>query len=115
MHLIQGCYDALETKQFPQFNKEFTKIMALFEAQIAVSARAIEDVYQDILADKLHFILDVRNEEDFNRWQIEGHPSLKVLNIPYFDFLEDEAGSIAKLPPEQQDILVVCARVQPSL
>ncbi|MFC3342859.1 MBL fold metallo-hydrolase [Paenibacillus abyssi] len=54
------------------------------------------------------FILDVRNDSDFNDWKIEGE-SVTSVNIPYFDLLEgvDEAlGSI----PEGKKVLVVCAK-----
>ncbi|MEI2472127.1 MBL fold metallo-hydrolase, partial [Peribacillus frigoritolerans] len=33
------------------------------------------------------FILDVRNESDFNDWKIEGQ-NFEFLNIPYFDLLD---------------------------
>ncbi len=33
------------------------------------------------------FILDVRNESDYNDWKIEGQ-NFEFLNIPYFDLLD---------------------------
>ena len=69
-------------------------------------------------------ILDVRNEDEFARWKIEGKAPLRSLNIPYFDLLdlEDEKEEIAtavaravpiylkgKLP-EGEPVLVVCAK-----
>ena len=33
------------------------------------------------------FILDVRNESEFNEWKIEGQ-NFEFLNIPYFDLLD---------------------------
>ena len=34
-------------------------------------------------------ILDVRNEEDYNDWKIEGK-KITSINVPYFDFLDNE-------------------------
>jgi rhodanese-related sulfurtransferase len=42
-------------------------------------------------------ILDVRNEEEFARWKIEGLQMPETLNIPYFAFIEDEEASVAKV------------------
>ncbi|MED3983549.1 MBL fold metallo-hydrolase [Peribacillus simplex] len=52
------------------------------------------------------FILDVRNESDFNDWKIEGK-NFKFLNIPYFDLLD---GVEADQIPADKEILVVCAK-----
>jgi rhodanese-related sulfurtransferase len=52
----------------------------------------------------------VRNEEDFERWRVEGRASLEVLNVPYFDFIEDEAAAFARIPHGVDDVLVVCAK-----
>jgi glyoxylase-like metal-dependent hydrolase (beta-lactamase superfamily II) len=54
------------------------------------------------------FILDVRNESEFNDWRIEG-PQVEVINKPYFELLEGVDPIIDKLPKNQQ-ILVVCAK-----
>ncbi|MEH7344204.1 MBL fold metallo-hydrolase [Bacillus sp. JJ1532] len=54
------------------------------------------------------FILDVRNEEDFQDWKIEGE-KFEYLNIPYFDLLDGVEGILDKLPADK-DILVACAK-----
>lgn len=69
-------------------------------------------------------ILDVRNEDEYAQWKIEGRVPLPSLNIPYFELLdlEDEQEEIAaaveravqkllkgKLP-EGEPVLVVCAK-----
>ena len=74
-----------------------------------VVARAVEDVYADLLAGNVPVILDVRNADDFARWHIEGRKGTRVINIPYFEFIEDEEGSIAKVPTGAP-VLVVCAK-----
>ncbi|MFF5398287.1 MBL fold metallo-hydrolase [Peribacillus butanolivorans] len=54
------------------------------------------------------FILDVRNESDFNDWKIEGE-NFEFLNIPYFDLLDGVEEIIDKIPANEE-ILVVCAK-----
>ncbi|MEV5113569.1 MBL fold metallo-hydrolase [Peribacillus frigoritolerans] len=54
------------------------------------------------------FILDVRNERDFNDWKIEGQ-NFEFLNIPYFDLL-DGVEEILDQIPANKEILVVCAK-----
>lgn len=54
------------------------------------------------------FILDVRNENDFQDWKIEGE-KFQYLNIPYFDLLDGVEDILDKVPTEK-DVLVVCAK-----
>ncbi|WHY73217.1 MBL fold metallo-hydrolase [Fictibacillus enclensis] len=54
------------------------------------------------------FILDVRNEDTFQDWKIEGE-AFQYLNIPYFDLL-DGVDDILDQLPKDTDILVVCAK-----
>ncbi|MBO8170834.1 MAG: MBL fold metallo-hydrolase [Bacillaceae bacterium] len=67
-----------------------------------------DQVFKDILAKKDVFILDVRNEEEYNDWKIEGK-TVTSLNIPYFDFLDGTEAHLDKLPKDKP-ILVVCAK-----
>jgi glyoxylase-like metal-dependent hydrolase (beta-lactamase superfamily II) len=68
-----------------------------------------DELYQDIRRGTPPFILDVRNEEEFADWVIEGLPPHSLLNIPYFVFLEDEAGGLDRVP-RGRDVTVVCAK-----
>ncbi|NRG46689.1 MBL fold metallo-hydrolase [Bacillus sp. CRN 9] len=54
------------------------------------------------------FILDVRNEDDFQDWKIEGN-NFSYLNIPYFELLDGVDKILEKLPAGKA-ILVVCAK-----
>lgn len=58
-------------------------------------------------------VLDVRNAEEFARWHIEGPRPLDLLNVPYFEFVEDEEASVRKvaawLAGRPGDLVVVCA------
>lgn len=84
--------------------------MALAEVQTNVTFFTAEELYRRIVADTPTFIVDVRNEDDFGRWGIEGRDSLEVINVPYFEFIEDEVGSVAKVPADRDEVLVVCAK-----
>lgn len=52
--------------------------------------------------------LDVRNQDEFERWIIEERNPFEVIHIPYFQFMENEEASIARVPKGKQ--VVVCAR-----
>lgn len=54
------------------------------------------------------FILDVRNESDFNDWKIEGE-NIEVFNSPYFDLLDGVEEIMGKIPTDRE-VLVVCAK-----
>lgn len=81
---------------------------AMVEEQ-TIESRPVEDVYEALLNEAQRLIVDVRNEDDFARWRVEGHSSLKVINIPYYNFIEEEDESVAQVP-QGEDILVVCAK-----
>jgi glyoxylase-like metal-dependent hydrolase (beta-lactamase superfamily II)/rhodanese-related sulfurtransferase len=68
-----------------------------------------DKLYEQIWSGHPPFILDVRNEDEFATWTIEGLPPNSLLNIPYFMFLEDEEGCIG-LVPRARDVTVVCAK-----
>ena len=64
----------------------------------------------DWLTSKDDFLLlDVRNEEDFGRFRVESPYEVDMLNVPYFDFMEEELESVAKVPRDKK-IRVVCAK-----
>ncbi|MFM1652922.1 MBL fold metallo-hydrolase [Brevibacillus sp. B_LB10_24] len=54
------------------------------------------------------FILDVRNESEFNDWKIEGD-KIEFINIPYFEQLEGVDSVLDKIP-QHKKVLVVCAK-----
>ncbi len=55
------------------------------------------------------FLIDVRNEDEFAAWQIEGRHTPETINVPYFAFFENEAESMAQVP-RGREIVVVCAK-----
>jgi glyoxylase-like metal-dependent hydrolase (beta-lactamase superfamily II)/rhodanese-related sulfurtransferase len=55
-------------------------------------------------------VLDVRNDDEFESWKIEGRREFEVAHIPYFDFIEDEQAAIQRLPKPRGEIVAVCAK-----
>lgn len=68
----------------------------------------VEQLHQKINSGKPLFILDVRNEEDYKDWKIEGK-KLQSVNVPYFNFLDEDESNFKDLPKDQE-IVVVCAK-----
>ncbi|EAO7496464.1 MBL fold metallo-hydrolase, partial [Salmonella enterica] len=54
------------------------------------------------------FILDVRNQSDYQDWKIEGE-KVSSINVPYFDLLDGVEGVLKQLPTDNK-LLVVCAK-----
>lgn len=54
-------------------------------------------------------VLDVRNSVDFSRFKVESPYPFELLNVSYFDFMEIEDESVAKVPLDRP-IRVVCAK-----
>ncbi|MCS7154603.1 MAG: MBL fold metallo-hydrolase [Bacteroidetes bacterium] len=71
-----------------------------------------EEVADMLAQGVLLAVLDVRNEEEFRRWRLEGRTSPKMLNLPYFEALEDEEAFARRVEAElgRGPILVVCAK-----
>jgi len=56
-------------------------------------------------------LLDVRNNEEFGRFKVEGPHLSKMINVPYIEFIEMEAESVAKVKvPKEEPIRIVCAK-----
>ncbi|MFC7319627.1 MBL fold metallo-hydrolase [Halobacillus campisalis] len=75
---------------------------------MTVNPMTAQEVTEKILNNDQLFILDVRNEDAFQDWKIEGK-GITYLNIPYFDLLDGVEEILDQLPSDQ-DILVVCAK-----
>jgi glyoxylase-like metal-dependent hydrolase (beta-lactamase superfamily II)/rhodanese-related sulfurtransferase len=64
----------------------------------------------DYLINKDDFILlDVRNDEEFGRFKVEGPYPFDMINVPYMEFIEHEQESVAKVP-QGRKIRIVCAK-----
>lgn len=75
---------------------------------MAVQPLTVKEAADKVIEKKELFILDVRNENDFNDWKIEG-ANFDYLNVPYFDLLDGTEGIVDKLPSDRE-VLVVCAK-----
>ncbi|WP_054637762.1 MBL fold metallo-hydrolase [Thalassobacillus sp. C254] len=75
---------------------------------MAITELTAKEVTKKVINKENLFILDVRNEGDFNDWKIEGD-KVHHLNVPYFDLIDGVEGILDKLP-EDKEILVVCAK-----
>ncbi|MBY0146155.1 MBL fold metallo-hydrolase [Neobacillus niacini] len=75
---------------------------------MTVNAMTSKEVTRKVFSKEELFILDVRNESDFQDWKIEGE-NFKYLNIPYFELLDGVEGIMDKIPSDKE-VLVVCAK-----
>lgn len=75
---------------------------------MAVKKMTAQEITKKVLNKENLFILDVRNQEDFNDWKIEGE-NFAHLNVPYFELLDGVEAILDKLPSDHE-ILVVCAK-----
>ena len=83
--------------------------MTVPETQTQTPVMTAATLYDALLHNTAPYILDVRNPDDFARWLIEGRAGLTVENIPYYNFIEDEDGAVARVPADRE-VLVVCAK-----
>jgi glyoxylase-like metal-dependent hydrolase (beta-lactamase superfamily II) len=67
-----------------------------------------EQLAEKVLNKEKLFILDVRNETDFNDWKVEGE-NFTYLNVPYFELI-DGIEPIADQVPQNQDVVIICAK-----
>jgi len=71
-----------------------------------------EDLFEWVTSEGQDFtLLDVRNNEEFGRFKVEGPHLSKMINIPYMEFIEKEDESVAQVQvPKEERIRIVCAK-----
>jgi len=71
-----------------------------------------EDLFEWVTGEGHDFtLLDVRNNEEFGRFKVEGPHLSKMINIPYMEFIEKEDESVAQVQiPKGEPIRIVCAK-----
>ena len=69
----------------------------------------VEQLLEKADAGEPFLLLDVRNDDEYDAWKIEGRRPIEMLHIPYFDFVEDPE-LVARVPGDRAEVLVVCAR-----
>jgi len=75
------------------------------EHDVSVSAA---DFKKRLDEGSVRFIFDLRNEEDFSSWRIEGKGPIETINIPQFRFVGEVEKYLEAFPRDRQ-ITVVCA------
>lgn len=73
-----------------------------------MKAMTAKEVTKKVIHNEELFILDVRNENDFKDWKIEGK-NFEYLNVPYFELLDGVEPILDKIPADKE-LLVVCAK-----
>ncbi|MET3683801.1 glyoxylase-like metal-dependent hydrolase (beta-lactamase superfamily II) [Alkalibacillus flavidus] len=68
----------------------------------------VDQLAKKVMNQENLFLLDVRNEEDFEDWKVESD-SFDYLNKPYFDLI-DGVEPIKDDIPEDKDVAVICAK-----
>ncbi|MBS0629411.1 MAG: MBL fold metallo-hydrolase [Verrucomicrobia bacterium] len=68
-----------------------------------------KELYQRISKKNDFLLLDVRNPDDFQASRIEGRFTPETLNIPYYEFVEDEEKAVKRLP-QHREIVALCNR-----
>ena len=69
-----------------------------------------EDLFQWVTTEGNEFLLlDVRVNEEFDRFKVEGPFLSDMVNVPYVEFVEHEEESVAKVPAAEK-VRIVCAK-----
>ncbi|WP_089866460.1 MBL fold metallo-hydrolase [Halogranum rubrum] len=79
------------------------------EPDVAVEAIQPTELKEKVDADEPLTILDVRAENEFEKWRIDGE-NVDVLNVPYFELLDGVDEDLLARLPEDQPVVVVCAK-----
>jgi len=71
-----------------------------------------EDLFEWVSGQGYNFtLLDVRNDEEFGRFKVEGPYLSKMINVPYIEFIEKENESVDRVQvPKEESIRIVCAK-----
>ncbi|PRY83539.1 rhodanese-like domain-containing protein [Alkalibacterium olivapovliticus] len=83
------------------------------EANVSLTAMTPKELAKKVIQKEDLFILDVRNEDAFEDWKVDGK-GFDYLNIPYFDLLDGVEEILPQLPADKQ-LLVVCAKENSSI
>jgi glyoxylase-like metal-dependent hydrolase (beta-lactamase superfamily II) len=77
-----------------------------------LQAYRAEDLFEWVTGEGHDFtLLDVRNNEEFGRFKVEGPQLSKMVNVPYMEFIEKEEESVAQVNvPKDEPIRIVCAK-----
>jgi glyoxylase-like metal-dependent hydrolase (beta-lactamase superfamily II)/rhodanese-related sulfurtransferase len=68
-----------------------------------------KDLFQWLAAGEDMVVVDVRNANDFGRFCVESPQPFTLLNISYYDFMENEEESVGRVPKGSK-VRIVCAK-----
>jgi glyoxylase-like metal-dependent hydrolase (beta-lactamase superfamily II) len=69
---------------------------------------SISEFKRKLDAGEVEFMFDLRAEDEFEAWRIEGKKAAPILNIPQEDFVGEEERYLGKFPRDRE-IITVCA------
>ena len=75
----------------------------------SLKSYSADDLFSFLTQKEDVIVLDVRNEEDFGQFSVEGPFPFDMVNVPYFDFMEEEDASVAKVS-HKKPVKVVCSK-----
>jgi glyoxylase-like metal-dependent hydrolase (beta-lactamase superfamily II) len=68
----------------------------------------IDEFKKKLDAGEVEFMFDLRAEDEFEAWRIEGRKDAPIINIPQEDFVGEEDRHLGKFPMDKE-IITVCA------
>lgn len=78
-------------------------------ADLAVPSVEVAELLAELDRGADLLLLDVRNEDEYASWRVEGRRPVDTVHVPYFAFLEDPEASLA-LVPRGREVVVLCAK-----
>ncbi|WP_026700772.1 MBL fold metallo-hydrolase [Salibacterium aidingense] len=75
---------------------------------MGIQALTAAELAKKVMNQEPLFILDVRNEDEFQDWKVEGK-NVEIINKPYFELL-DGIDEILDRIPSDKEVLIVCAK-----
>jgi glyoxylase-like metal-dependent hydrolase (beta-lactamase superfamily II)/rhodanese-related sulfurtransferase len=76
---------------------------------VTVENLAPADLKQQVDAGEDVTILDTRMQSDFEEWHIDGD-AVDIVNIPYYEFLDEVDDDLLERVPEGSPLVVLCAK-----
>ncbi len=76
---------------------------------MTLSSYEAKELFQWLSDKEDILVLDVRNDKDFGRFQVESPYDFDMVNVSYYDFMEIEDESVAKVP-KGRSVRIVCAK-----
>ena len=76
---------------------------------MALFAYEAKDLFQWLITRADMVVVDVRNAKDFSRFHVESPQPFTLINISYYDFMENEEESVARVPKGSR-IRIICAK-----